>query len=115
MNNLSDLKTDLFNNHWKKRHNWAGISIRKYAEKYNCSMDVVRATMYEIAQEHPKAKRKQWNETTCDSCGDPIIFINKHPCNPRIFKVVTAEGKVVTGRESHFATCTNPNHHRKAS
>ena len=71
-------------------------------------MGVVRATMYEIAQEHPKAKPKQWNETTCDTCGDPIIFINNHPCNPKVFKVVTADGKVVTGRESHFARVQMP-------
>ena len=50
------------------------------------------------------------NVGVCEKCGSEIIFVptptNKFvPCNPRVLQIVTAEGKVVRGREAHFATC----------
>ena len=124
--NLDTLKNDLLNDHWKHAYNWAGISIRKLSERYSCSMDDVRHAMTRIAQEHPPPKSKakverevspqpsgcrdlpstlNSEETTCKSCFAPIVWIGKHPCDPPVLKVVTADGKVHTARGSHFATC----------
>ena len=54
--NLDALKTDLLDDHWKHVYNWAGLSIRKLSERYDCSMDDVRHAMAQIAKEHPKSE-----------------------------------------------------------
>ena len=78
------------------------------------------------------------NNTTCRSCGAPIVFITstkgrRVPCDAQAVKfrrflggpdkVVTPNGEVLTGKISedgnetgyisHFATCPNANAHRK--
>jgi hypothetical protein len=35
------------------------------------------------------------------------------PCEPAVLAVVTSGGKVVRGRESHFAYCPNAAEHRR--
>ena len=110
--NLDTLKNDLLNDHWKHAYNWAGISIRKLSERYSCSMDDVRQVMMQIAKENPKPKAMP-NEGQCKSCFAPIVWIGKHPCDPPVLKVVTADGKVHTARGSHFATCPQADQHRK--
>lgn len=44
-------------------------------------------------------------------CGRPIVWVvlggKPHPCDPSIRAVITEEGRVVRGRESHYATCPN--------
>lgn len=44
-------------------------------------------------------------------CGRPIVWVvlggKPHPCDPPIRAVVTEDGKIVRGRESHYATCPN--------
>lgn len=55
----------------------------------------------------------------CKKCGEPIVFVKMasgkyNPVNvkPRL-TIVTDNGKVVTGRTSHFATCPNANDFRE--
>lgn len=111
--NLDNLKNELLNDHWKHAYNWAGMSIGKLSERYNCSMDDVRHVMARIAQEHPKPKAKA-NEDTCKTCFAPIVWIGKHPCDPPVIKGVDAAGKVHAVRQSHFVTCPQADQHRKA-
>lgn len=57
--------------------------------------------------------------TTCRSCKRVIVFIPSAssgapiPCEVNPTTVVLADGRVVSGRVSHFATCPNAAHHRK--
>ncbi len=114
MKNIEDLKTDLTKKHWLDVYNWAGLSIKKIADAYNCKPDDVRFAMAEIAQEHPKSKtRRASNEGTCRTCGAPIVWINKHPCNPKVINGIDGVGKVVKVRESHFSSCPQAKEHRK--
>ena len=36
--NLDNLKQDLLHKHWLHAYNWAGISIRKLSQRYDCSI-----------------------------------------------------------------------------
>jgi hypothetical protein len=49
---------------------------------------------------------------SCRSCGELIQFITskegkKIPCNLDMKKIVTTDGQVIRGYESHFSTCPN--------
>lgn len=53
----------------------------------------------------------------CRSCGAAIVWVvttsrARMPCDDKIRTLVTDEGVIVRGRESHFATCPNANEHR---
>jgi hypothetical protein len=54
----------------------------------------------------------------CRSCGAPISFVKvpdgskSIPVNPGLLTVVTADGRTVKGRVSHFATCPKADQHR---
>lgn len=55
---------------------------------------------------------------TCRSCGAEVLWMTmqsgkKNPLDPRRLTVVTDEGVAVSGRSSHFATCTHAERHRK--
>jgi hypothetical protein len=55
---------------------------------------------------------------TCRSCGAEIVWgMTAHgtaiPLNPRLLTVIDEAGRVVRGRESHFATCPHAPTHRK--
>lgn len=49
---------------------------------------------------------------TCSGaqCGRPIVWVDlggkPHPCDPAI-RAIVVDGKIVRGRESHYATCPN--------
>ncbi len=62
----------------------------------------------------------------CSSCGDPIIWIRARkkddlaaatgkpmPCNPTRRTIITKDGHVTSGWESHFSTCPNADKHRR--
>lgn len=50
-------------------------------------------------------------EDTCKGCGATILWVRmptsgrSMPLDSRVKVVITDKGQVVTGRESHFATC----------
>ena len=52
-------------------------------------------------------------EGRCRSCGAPVVWIygatRRMICNPGVLTVITDEGLVVKGRESHFSTCPTSN------
>ncbi len=58
-------------------------------------------------------------EGRCRSCGAPVVWIygatRRMICNPEVLTVVTDEGLVVKGRESHFSTCPDANKWRRKS
>jgi len=70
-----------------------------------------------------KFSKKNLNKTNaskCRSCGADIIWQQTQkskniPCDPKILKIVTDEGEVVSGRSSHFASCPHADEwrHRK--
>jgi hypothetical protein len=46
----------------------------------------------------------------CKGCNAPIVWVRTSadrliPCDPAVLTVVTDDGRIVRGRESHFATC----------
>lgn len=56
----------------------------------------------------------------CRSCGAEIVWgVTEHgaaiPLNPRVLTVVDENGRVVRGRESHFATCPHAAAHRHSN
>ena len=57
--------------------------------------------------------------STCHRCRKEIVWVETEhgkpmPCNPRGLTVITAEGKTVRGRESHFAYCPGANSRKRA-
>lgn len=54
----------------------------------------------------------------CKSCGAEIDFIRTKagrlaPVNQKRITIVTNSGEVISGRESHFSSCSGANEHRK--
>lgn len=55
----------------------------------------------------------------CRSCAAPIVWVTMsttgamNPLDPRMLNVVTDDGRVVRGRESHFGSCPHRDKHRK--
>lgn len=54
----------------------------------------------------------------CNKCSNPIEFVKMKsgklmPVDPLKLKIVTTDGTVVTGQESHFSTCPYADDFRK--
>lgn len=67
------------------------------------------------AQEHPVPVHERG---TCRSCGAEIVWGLTEggaaiPLNPRLLTVIDDAGRVVRGRETHFATCPRADAHRR--
>ena len=121
---LNALRRDLYYDHWGHKdspYTWDGIDPAELAIEYNCSEKEVKKVMASIAQQHPnpkKSKEKKLAEAApnngdCRSCGAPIVWIDKHPCDPAIVKGVSADGSIQSVRISHFATCPDADKWRK--
>ena len=103
------LKNDLYYDHWAHVFNWAGLSIDKLAQMYNCTMDDVRRSMAAIAKEHPKPKPVQkWKHIEsrgpCRTCGRVIGFAR------------TRNGKLMPVNLKDFSThwgCEKPGKRKK--
>lgn len=57
-------------------------------------------------------------EDTCRGCGAAIVWIRLngrwHPCEPRRLQIIDEDsGRLVAGRESHFATCPKADNFRR--
>lgn len=62
---------------------------------------------------------------TCSSCGAEIVWVTmstgkRMPLDPKKYTVVVADGegkdaRVVTGQQSHFASCPKADAHRRTS
>ena len=122
---LDALRRELHYNHWQHAYNWNQITeqvIIALAVEHNCSKKDVQRIMGEIARDNPnpnktkneKLAEKMPNSGKCRSCGAPIVWIDKHPCNPAIQKFVQADGTIATGRISHFSTCPDADKWRKS-
>lgn len=112
--NIEALRQELLDDHWLHAYSWKGLSPVKLAKAYKCSADDVRSLMFDIQKAHPKPL-KNATQDTCKYCGAPIVWIGKHPCDPPVLKGVTADEKVHSFRQSHFATCPYRNQARRAS
>lgn len=57
--------------------------------------------------------------TTCagPACGRPIVWVKlggrAHPCDPALVSIIDADGRIVRGRQSHYATCPNAEDFRR--
>ena len=63
-------------------------------------------------------KPGQHFDAECKSCKAKIIMValtsgKWHPCDDHIHKIVDDEGRIVSGRRSHFATCPDAEKWRK--
>ena len=99
----TDLKTDLLENHWRKRYNWNEIDDRIFdhlASVWQCSVGYIKSVMREIEREYPKPKHK--NAATCPKCGQTVIYIGKHACEPTVVNFVAADEKIHKGRMPHI-------------
>lgn len=51
------------------------------------------------------------------ACGRPIVWLKlggrPHPCDPAIVAIVADDGRIVRGRQSHYATCPNAEDFRR--
>lgn len=118
---LNALKRELYYDHWKHIYNWIGVDKEVLAKLHSCSVSDVEEIMREIETKHPKPNKTKDEKLAdmnpngghCRSCGAPIVWIDKHPCNPAIQKFVQADGSVATGRISHFSTCPDADKWRK--
>lgn len=58
-----------------------------------------------------KKRNKEGNKMKCRKCGAEIVFIKTvpggklMPCDVKIEKIMTKEGRLAVGHKSHFATC----------
>jgi len=56
-------------------------------------------------------------EGRCRSCGAPVVWIygatRRMICNPQVLTLITDEGLVVKGRESHFSNCPDADKWRR--
>lgn len=85
------------------------------ADAHACSADYVRRVMGLIQKEFPKPTPKHPNESRCKSCGAPIVWMGKHPCDIPILKGVTADGQVHRFRQLHSETCPDADKWRGGS
>ncbi len=54
----------------------------------------------------------------CKGCDAELVWIRSAsgkpiPCDPKELAIVTEDGRVVTGRIAHFATCSKVNQFRR--
>ena len=120
MNNkkpTEQLRDALLKDHWMWNYSWRGVNLEYLEKGYP---DVPRAEilsiMRDIAHEYDPPDAAKLPNSRCNSCGMRIIWGKQsdkaHPLDPKILNVLTAEGKLVRGRESHFVSCPNAKAHR---
>ena len=115
--------TEELTDHYRRRRNWAGLSVGDLAKRYDCEMADVRMEMGRIAQNYNGTPKQQpkGDQNRCSSprCGMPILWIktvaDKNMCvDPGGGVVIDPKtGEVVRGFVPHWATCKDPDFFRK--
>lgn len=82
------------------------------------AVDTVAARLRNIARQRDLAAAPVATSTCSGpTCKRPIVWGKlggkPHPLDPQILAVVTADGHVVRGRQSHYATCPDAEEFRR--
>ena len=110
------LRTDLIRDHWTWSYSWRGLKLEYLEKTYGVPRSEILPIMRDIAHKYDPPDVEKLPNSRCNSCGMRIIWGKQsdkaHPLDPKILNVLTAEGKLVRGRESHFVSCPNAKAHR---
>ena len=111
------LRNDLLKDHWMWTYSWRGVKLEFLEEGYHeVPRPEILSIMRDIAHKYDPPNADKLPNSRCGSCGMRIIWGKQsgktHPLDPKILNVLTAEGKRVRGRESHFVSCPNAKAHR---
>ena len=101
-----NVKEQLLDSHWRHVYNWDDVNdnvLDYLATRWQCSVAYIKSVMREIEREHPKPKQTHRNADTCRKCGQPIVWIGKHACNPTVVNAVLADESMHSVRLPH--TC----------
>ena len=111
-----ELRDDLLKDHWMWTYSWRGVSLAFLERGYEVPRAAILSIMRDIAHKHDPPDTENLPNSRCKSCGMRIVWGKQngraHPLDPKILNVLTAEGKLVRGRESHFVSCPNAKEHR---
>lgn len=111
------LRDDLLKDHWTWNYSWRGVTLEFLEKGYAVPRAEILSIMRDIAHKYDPPNADKLPNSRCRSCGMRIIWGKQsgkaHPLDPKILNVLTAEGKLVRGRESHFVSCPNANNHRR--
>ena len=110
------LRDDLLKKHWTWNYSWRGVKLDFLEKGYKVPRTEILSVMRDIAHKYDPPNADKLPKSRCQSCGMRIIWGKQsgkaHPLDPKILNVLTAEGKLVRGRESHFVSCPNAKVHR---
>ena len=111
------LRDDLLKDHWMWTYSWRGVKLEHLEKGYGVPSAEILSILRDIAHKHDPPDTDKLPNSRCNSCGMRIIWgkLNgkAHPLDPKILNVLTAEGELVQGRESHFVSCPNAKAHRR--
>ena len=111
------LRDDLLKKHWTWNYSWRGVKLDFLEKGYEVPRAEILSIMRDIAHKYDPPNADKLPNSRCQSCGMRIIWGKQsgktHPLDPKVLNVLTAEGKLVRGRESHFVSCPNANNHRR--
>ena len=115
---ISAMERDITTKHWlpndsELSYTWHTLNVEEVAAHYHTSQKTVRETLKRIEAKYPKPvpdtaaelARNSPSGDTCDKCGEPIVWVQFQPCNPRVIRGVSADGNRHTVRENHRETC----------
>ena len=117
---MSDVRTeqlrdDLLKDHWMWNYSWRGVKLEYLEKGYGVPRAEILSIMRDIAHKHDPPDAPA-NGKRCTSCGMRIVWGKQsgkpHPLDPKVLNILTAEGELARGRESHFVSCPNAKAHR---
>ena len=114
---IERLRDDLLKDQWMWNYSWRGVTLKYLEKAYKVPPAKILSIMREIAHKYDPPNVDKLPNSRCTSCGMRIIWGKQsgtpHPLDPKILNILTAQGKFVRGRESHFVSCPNANNHRQ--
>lgn len=110
------LRAELLKDHWMWNYSWRGVKLEYLEKAYGVPPAEILSIMRAIAHTYDPPDVAKLPNSRCSSCGMRIIWGKQsdraHPLDPKILNVLTGQGKLVRGRESHFVSCPNAKAHR---
>ena len=114
----ADIYRELLDDPWRWNFSWRGMKLKTLEKMFDASASDILFIMRKIAREHEPPNVDKLPNSRCESCGMRIYWGQlegqRHPYDPKILVGGTVEGgHRVRIRESHFASCPDPDAHRK--
>lgn len=110
------LRDDLLKDHWLWNYSWRGVKLAFLEKGYSVPRAEILSILRDIAHKYDPLDADKLPKSRCTSCGMRIIWGKQngkaHPLDPKILNVLTAQGELIRGRESHFVSCPNADNHR---